>query len=321
MPDYAVFGGCLRTEVSFPELRPVTGRAPTWTLRVVDALETMTDERLLGVHDLLGIRTATIFRHADGFRIVYSDENGSYDISAAGDQIRWLPGEGYNVEFVRMAILGRILPTALHAAGVLCLHGSAVALERGGITFLAPKLHGKSTLALSLARAGARLLTDDALPVHPGPPVLVGPGVHSVRLWEDSAERLLGDDVRSSRAPGGKHILEELPADQVMIEQVPLDAIYLLRPAASLDDGSAVRRTLSAPVPAALAIVAQLKGGAVLGGEESAVSFDRAVTVARAVPVYTLDVVRGYERMPEVVAQLLEWHGAPLGATPLAVTR
>jgi hypothetical protein len=59
----------------------------------------------------------------------------------------------------------------------------------------------------------------------------------------------------------------------------------------------------------------------VLGGEESAVSFDRAVTVARSVPVYTLDLVRGYERMPEVVAQLFEWHGTPLGAATLAVAR
>jgi hypothetical protein len=221
---------------------------------------------------------------------------------------------------VRMAILGRILPTALHAAGTLCLHGSAVALDGRGIAFLAPKLHGKSTLALALANAGARLLTDDTLPVDPGPPVTVGPGVHSVRLWGDSAERIAGSRVRSNRMPGGaKHVFDELPESQITLERVPLAAVYLLKPVAPLAGGEAVRRARVAAVPAAMSIVTQLKVGAVLGGEESARSFDRAVRVAESVPVFSLEVVRDFARMPDVVAQLLAWHGAPSpAAEPVA---
>ena len=148
---------------------------------------------------------------------------------------------------------------------------------------------------------------------------MVGPGVHSVRLWSDSAERFVGERVSRNRAPAGKHIFNELPKDRIALDRVPLLAVYLLRPVASLPDGAAVRRTPVAPVPAAMSIVTQLKVGAVLGGAESAVSFDRAVRVAGSVPVYTLNVVRDFDRMPEVVAQIMEWHGHPVGSLHGAV--
>ena len=138
-----------------------------------------------------------------------------------------------------------------------------------------------------------------------------------MRLWSDSAERFLGErflgeTVASNRAPAGKHIFNELPKNRVALDRVPLLAVYLLRPVASLPDGAAVRRTPVAPVPAAMSIVTQLKVGAVLGGTESALSFDRAVRVAGSVPVYTLNVVRDFDRMPEVVGQIMEWHDHPV---------
>jgi len=308
MPLYSVFGGYFDTEVSFPELRPVDGGSPTWTLRIVDALPDAPDATLLAAYDN-PVRRVSIYKWGRGFRVVYNDAMGSYDISLDGRQIAWVPNGEYDVEFVRMAIIGRVLPIALHAAGTLCLHGSAVAFDEGGVAFLAPKLHGKSTTALALATAGARLLSDDIVPVEPGHPVMIGPGVPSVRLWSDSAERVAGSHLRSRLPEGGKHIFEELPPEQIMVERVPLKAVYLLRPVQSLSDGAAVQRTSVAAVPAAIAIVGQLKVGAALGGAEAVVSFDRAVAVAQSVPVYTLRVVRDFARMPEVVEQIFEWHG------------
>ena len=34
MPDYLVFGSCLRSELSFPELAESRGREPKWTLKL-----------------------------------------------------------------------------------------------------------------------------------------------------------------------------------------------------------------------------------------------------------------------------------------------
>ena len=65
----------------------------------------------------------------------------------------------------------------------------------------------------------------------------------------------------------------------------------------------------------ALALVRQATLGALLGGSEAGVVFDRAVTLAKAVPVYRLDVAPGLDRVPAIVSQLLAWHGAP---TPMA---
>jgi hypothetical protein len=317
MPDYAVFGGYLRSELPFPELRPVTDCTPTWTLRISDAKAPAGDGQLLGEYEGVG-RQVYIYRRDGGFRIQYSDALGTFDISADGAQITWCPEENADIEIARLAIIGRMLPTALHAAGTLCLHGSAIAFEQGGVAFLAPSTSGKSTLALACARAGGRLLTDDTLPVDPGPPVTVGPGVHAVRVWGDSARHLLGDDLRSNRAPYGKHILEELPMQKVMHGRVPLAAVYLLQPVKSIDDGSAVRRMPTPGVLAAVNIVSHLKVGAVMGAAESSLSFDRAVRVAQSVPVYTLAVVRELGRIDEVVAQIRDWHAQPLPSGELA---
>ena len=320
MPDYAVYGGYLRSELSFPELRPVEGcSAPAWTLRTAREYGALGDGILLGEHDGID-RRVFIYRHRDGYRVQYSDSLGYFFISAGGAEITWCPEENYDVEMARLAIMGRMIPTALHAAGMLCLHGSAVAFEQAGVAFLAPSRSGKSTLALACAQAGARLLTDDALPVDPGPPVMVGPGVHALRVWGDSAERLVGGEFRSSRAPRGKHILEQLPESRVMLERVPLAAVYLLHPVRSLDDGAVVRRTVTPAVPAAVNIVKHLKVGGVMGAAESSLSFDRAVRVAQSVPVYTLSVLRDLARIDEVVAQITDWHRLPEPSGALAGT-
>ena len=53
-------------------------------------------------------------------------------------------------------LTSRVLALALHAGGVFTLHASAVSIDGGGIAFLAPKHHGKSTLCSALVLAGAR---------------------------------------------------------------------------------------------------------------------------------------------------------------------
>jgi hypothetical protein len=307
MPDYALFGGYLRSELTFPQFRPVDVSTPTWTLRIDRTRTTLGDAELLGDFDAV-VRRLQIYRRGAGYRIQYSDALGYFDISANGGEITWCPdGEG-DVELARFAVIGRILPMALHSSGVLCLHASAVVVGDQAVAFLAPSTYGKSTLAMACARSGGRLLADDALPIYPGPPVMAGPGVHNVRLRDDSAERFGGDEISGERGRGGKLVVELMPGEQVAFDRVPLGALYLLQPVASITDGSAVRRTATPAVPAALSVVSHLKLGSELGKADSAVNFDRAVRVTRNVPVYTLSVVRDLDRIGEVVAQLAKWH-------------
>src|SRR5690606_30149341 len=111
-------------------------------------------------------------------------------INDDGATINWTHPVDVPTANARADLTSRVMATALYASGMVCLHGSAVVPDTEAIGFVAPKYHGKSTLAMALVRSGARLLTDDTLPVVPGSPPFAQPGLHATRLWPDSAERV-----------------------------------------------------------------------------------------------------------------------------------
>ncbi len=313
MHHYSIFGGTLHSTVPIPELR-AGGDRPDWTLTTGAEPSPMPDATPLGELEIMAGCRVRLSRHAAGFRLHY-DDTGSYDVARDGRRIVWYPGANPNAEAVRADITGRVLTTALHAAGLLCLHGSAVALPEGVVAFLAPKFHGKSTLALALARAGGRLVTDDILPVNPTPPIRAIPGVHQVKLWDDSADHF-GLATRA-RASTEKHLLHDFDDDHLMFEEAPLAAIYLLAPLAPEEHeslpGGAERVRLSS-VTAALALVRHGALGALLGGLDAQDAFDRAASVAATVPVYQLRVQPGLDRIPRTVSRLQQWHGTRVDA-------
>ena len=308
MPHYSVFGSCLSSELAFPELRSVANTAPRWRLRVSYQQRGLGQAEQLG-RDALGDGIEVrLYKFPGGYRLEYDDDTGAFDVSADGREITWFPVPNPNEDVVRLHVIGRVLATALHAAGMFCLHGSGVVLEGGAIGFVAPRFWGKSTLAMALTKAGARLLSDDTLAVDPDAvPLKLWPGVHSVRLWGDSAEKITGEDPAGGAAPFEiKRTLAGLPERLLACSPVLLSAIYLLAPRQG--DGPVVNRAAVAPVPAALSLVAHAKIGALLGKSEAPRVFDQAVRVASQVAVYRLDLPRDFERVGDVVAQLAMWH-------------
>jgi hypothetical protein len=268
----------------------------------------MMQNTLLGVQDLVPGFHVRLFRHTRGFRFVF-DDTGTFDITNGGREIAWLAGPSFEEPWVRADVTGRVLAVALHAAGHLCLHGSAVTTSGGAIAFLAPKFHGKSTLALALARAGARLLTDDVLPVQPHPPFQAVPGVHQVKLWQDTATHFGVD--RETPRPGTKHLIHDFDDGMLSTDRTPLAAIYLLSPVI-VEEGEAapeVTRSRLHAVPSALALVRHSIMGSMLSGAEAQVVMDRAAAVADQVPVYKLEMAAGMDRIGETVCRLLAWHG------------
>lgn len=263
---------------------------------------------LLGESEIVPGYFVKLFSHERGFRYVF-DDTGTYDITDAGREIAWTAGPQFEDSWVRGDITGRVMAVALHVSGHLCLHGSAVATASGAIAFLAPKYHGKSTLALALTRAGAKLLTDDVVPVDPRPPIQAVPGVHQVKLWQDSATHFGVD--RETPRPGSKHLLHDFDDHMLSNERAPLAAIYLLSPVI-VEEGAAapsVARTRMHAVPSALALVRHSMMGSMLSGLEAKHVIDRATAVAESVPVYQLTVAAGMERIGDTVDQLLAWHG------------
>ncbi len=308
MPDYFIFGSCLRSELVFPELGTATNAAPRWTLQVSHQRHPPAGTTLLGTDDIGDGAAVRLYKLPAGYLLDYDDDTGSFEVSADGGLITWFPVPDPNTVMVRMHVIGRVLATALHAAGLFCLHGSGVVVEGVAIGFLAPRFWGKSTLAMALARAGARLLSDDTLALHPDDVVVkLWPGVHSMRLWGDSAERIAGADPAAGAPPFQvKRTFSRLPEHLLAREPVPVSALYLLAP--NRGTGPVAQREALAPVPAAAALVGHTKIGALLGKSEAPVVFDRAVRIASRVPVYRLDLVRDFAQLSAVVTQLIAWH-------------
>lgn len=299
MPDYRLFGGILRSDIPFPELRPAAG-TPTWRLRrgaVADGVEH------LGEDVVTADANVTLQRTPNGFRLTY-DDTGAFEVSADGGTVTWSAGRDTDPAATRTDVTGRVLALAQHAMGRFCLHAAAVTMSDRAVGFLAPKQHGKSTLSLALVQAGARLLSDDTLPIDPGPPPRAWPGLHSARLWPDTALRLAPGEPRG--VLGGKVVFDALTEDRVSHEDHALEALYLLAPRAP--DARPERHALGAR-EAAVGLLANAKLGPLLGASEAPVLFRRATAVAAAVPVYRLHVPRSLDRLPDVVAAVRGWHG------------
>jgi len=306
MPDYSVYGGSLRSEIPFSFL-PVATEAPRWYFwRAPGAVPLRAGEEL-GEDRVDGALHVRLYRNEEGFRLVY-DDTGTFDVNAAGTHIDWFEAPGAVMEAVQLDVLGRVLPTAMYAAGALCLHGSAVQLESGAVAFLAPKGHGKSTLAHALVGAGARLLSDDVVPIDLDDAPRMRPGVAHVRLLRDSARHLRVGDGHPTGA-GGKLVIGPGDLFDVANAPLPVAALYRLQPVHADSAGQAAARTRLTGVAAAMAVLAQVRLARLLGGIEAPALLDRASCLAERVPVFTLNVARDFQRLPDVVAQVLDWHG------------
>lgn len=304
---YEVYGARLASTWALPELpsAPADGARVQWAFRTVADLPPMQDAALLGEEPLYAAVHARLWRHAQGHRITV-DDTGTFDLSADGREVRWEERAEAWPDFVRAHLVGRVLATALFLDGLLPLHGSAVLTAEGVIGFLAPKGFGKSSLAYALVAAGARLVTDDTLPVSPEVPARAWPGVHTLRLRDDALAAATGGTPLLA-TPDGKRIVGDFDVAQRSHDAAPLAALYLLEPAAP--EAPAATRVLAPPMPAAVGILAHVKIGRMLGAGAAPAMMPRAAAIARTVPVYRLDTPRALVRLPEVAATLLAWHG------------
>ncbi len=311
---YEAFGRRLGSSIPLPELRPTSPGAFQWCFRVVDSLTPVEEPELLGEEPIYGSVAARLFRHRDGYRVTV-DDTGVFDLSADGRTIRWLPNPEPWWDFGRSHLIGRILAMALQLEGTLTLHASAVEMGDGVIAFLAPKHFGKSTLALSLFRAGARFVTDDSLAVETASDVVAWPGVQSLRVrpGEADVERILGERVTVAPGRDGKAFLPPFPRDRVLDALRRLSAVYFLRPVDPSSGAFPVERIRLPRIEATMRLLGMTKIGAMLGSTFAPELLEGVSRVAAEAPVYDLKLVRDLDRLPHAVETLRSWHGLPLG--------
>ncbi len=311
MHDYSAFGGTLRSELHFPELPHATGAVADWTLRVEASGAPAPAIAALGERRV-GNETYRLATIAGGVRLEYSHA-GAFDITANGSRITWYPSADPQRELARAIVIGPALALALEMAGCFCLHGSAVAFGERGVGFLAPKHHGKSTLAIALAAAGARFIGDDTLAVMPGSPAMVRPGVASVRLWDDAARAVAIDRLCETVTGGVKTTASGFASDAVLRAPVALAAIYVLDPILPSESAAPATRARLDPTAAAIALAHHTKlPDSLVGLRAAGLRLRSAVAIAGNVPVYTLTIARSFDLLPAVVAQINAWHREPV---------
>jgi hypothetical protein len=318
MPDYFVFGGCLRSELRFPELTETRGRAPNWTLRVGTLSQTKAAELLSDVELSAGCRIR-VTRGEEWLRYAHSC-TGTFEITAQGRCILFEPSAKCDVGGARTDFVARVLLHCVDHAAVTWLHGSAVRVGSGAIAFLGPSGAGKSTLALALARAGAEHICDDTLPIEAGARPTVWPTDHTIRLCSDSKGQLASSASATRRESDGKFVLKRsafsaanvAPTPEALgAGRAPLAALYLLDPTEMSASAEPVTRRTVPPTSAIPALMRHLKLGLVVRPEDPARVVRQLGAIASSVPIFALSVSHDWSVLDEVVAEVLAWHAEP----------
>ncbi len=122
-----------------------------------------------------------------------------FQVSKDGLTIQCWPAPGITEETVQNLYLNQVLPLALSKRRKLVFHASTVEINGAGTAFIGLSGRGKSTLAVSFATHGFRLITDDGLVLYEeDDEYFILPGHPSIRLWEDSLEALIGKDAETA---------------------------------------------------------------------------------------------------------------------------
>ncbi len=315
MPDYFVFGGCLRSELTFPELSHAHSRAPDWvlhrgTLSRNDNAEVLSDVELSPTCRIRLTR-------GDGWFRYFHSCTGSFEVFADGRRILFEPAEHGDLDGARADFVSRVLLYCVDHASITWLHGSAVRIGAGAVAFLGPSGSGKSTIALALTRGGADHICDDTLPVEAGPNPVIWPSDDIIRLCSDSRTRLASSASAIRRESDGKFVMtrrevgsaQSLPASDAPDKaRCPLNAIYILNSSEPPQSGAAVSRRLVSPTAAVPVLMQHLKLGPVVTREDPARLVKQLGAIARAVPVYDLTVSRDWSVVDEVVERVIAWH-------------
>jgi energy-coupling factor transporter ATP-binding protein EcfA2 len=321
MPDYLIFGNCLRSELAFPELVVTRDQMPRWTLRL-GALSPHDDGEVLADSQLSPSCRVRISQRGTTLRFFHSC-SGTFEMSKDGTDIVFDAAHAVNTDVARSDLVARLLLTFADHDRVTWLHGSAARVGGSAVAFVGRSGAGKSTLALALARNGARHICDDTLPIEAGnsstePSPVVWPSDQTIRLHADSKAYLAENTAAARRESDGKFILTHgsLGPDTCVRElqtepfKVPLAAVYVL--SGTADGGSvpteAIERKLIEPRLAVGALLQHLRLGTVIERSFASKSMRQLAAVVGAVPVYQLRLVRDWSAIDSVARRIIAWH-------------
>ena len=230
---YRIFDISLDCDFPLPELSNVTQAETVLHVRrgSVDSGKVPDAECIHEWRDGNGDVTIICSRTGEDYLLQFPALAG-FRISKSGDRIICFPEPGVPEDTIRHLLLDQVVPRVLGQKGQLVLHASAVQLPDGtGIIFLGDTGWGKSTIASSYHKNGARLITDDCLLINiVKDSIYCVPNYYGLRLYPDSSNAIY--DTNMQFAPvahysGKKRVV--LPDDHDRPDQpVSVSAIFQL---------------------------------------------------------------------------------------------
>ena len=139
-----------------------------------------------------GTPWASIARNS-GEHVLRFRRFAEFIVGEGGRSVRWRAPADTRPDTIRHLLLDQVMPALAFEHSLIGLHASAVVVDGQGIAFAGPASRGKSTLAANFALDGHAVVTDDCLMLQwkRREPRAV-PSYPSLRLWKDTADRLLG---------------------------------------------------------------------------------------------------------------------------------
>ncbi|MBA4761175.1 hypothetical protein [Sphingomonas sp.] len=207
------------------------------------------------------------------------------------------------LEFAPTVLVGIGLGLLLHRRGIVCLHGSVIALNGRTFALLGDSGTGKSTAAAALVAHGGTLVSDDIAALHPdGDGFTVAWGCANVRLGAAASTRIVGTDQLAT-VPWVDKLMWDVSGNASAAHRPAprLDALYLLGPAAD-EHGVAI----SAPIPPARALPRLVDSWYPQGFTPMLTQprFDSLRVIAERVPMFDLSYPRRWDILPQLIAAL-----------------
>ena len=170
-------------------------------------------------------------RNGDFYRFTYADRT-EFVVDRSGREIWTTWREPLTLEDTTTYLLGPVMGFVLLLRGLVCLHASAIVIDRTAVALVGPAGAGKSTTAAAFAARGFSVLAEDVVTLDDREDGLfVRPAYPCIRLWPASAATLYGSrSALPPLTPNWDKCYLDLMQQSRQFENEPrrLAAIYLL---------------------------------------------------------------------------------------------
>ncbi len=210
MKAYNIYNLCIASELDFPELIQIEGKADANIKfgKVDNVLATQAENNKAFVGILPDVCRLWIYN---------------------GEEIIIEPEKDVDESVIRTAILGPILCVLLRQRGLLVIHASCININNKGVAFMGGSGWGKSTLATAFHTKGYDVLTDDVLPIKVEKDrAVVFPSYPQFKLCPDAATSL-GQDTQKLLPVSKNSFKVAYKLDKGFQQHpIPLQKIYIL---------------------------------------------------------------------------------------------